>query len=243
VADESDLGASSVRAGKSEKLEAKSEKRMAISSVPTKTQVVQYPESDGKPMTETDLHALVLIYLRSALDFHFRNDPNTYVPGNLMLYYEEGNPSASVSPDVFVVKGVAKKVRRVYKTWEEGKAPDVAIELTSRSTRLEDLGTKRALYAELGVTEYFLYDPYQEYLRPPLQGFHLDKGNYTPITADALGKLRSQILNLDLQIVKGDLRLFDPRAQKYLLTPLEAQETAAEVERLRAEIEKLRGKQ
>ncbi len=148
---------------------------LKIQSQPAIPPRVIYPETDGKPMTETDLHAQCLIYLRTALDYYFRKDPNVYVSGNLMLYYEEGNPSASVSPDVFVVKGVSKKERRVYKLWEEGKSPDVVVELTSRSTRLEDLGNKRALYAEFGVAEYFIYDPHQEYLKPPLQGHRLEK--------------------------------------------------------------------
>ena len=199
---------------------------------------MDYPETDGKPVAESDRHIRLLLELCSELDYYFHNDPNVYVSGNLMLYYEEGNPSASISPDVFVVKGVSKKDRRVYKLWEEGKAPDVAIELTSRSTRLDDLGVKRTLYAEFGIAEYFIYDPQQEYLKPALQGYRLENGNYAPIVADAHGKLRSAILNLDLQIVDGDLRLFDPSTNQMLLTPLEAQ---VEVKRLRAELKKLRG--
>ncbi|MCX7838402.1 MAG: Uma2 family endonuclease [Anaerolineae bacterium] len=186
-------------------------------------------------MTETDKHRRELTALIEALIAFFKNVPDVYVSGNLMLYYEEGNPTASVAPDVFVVKGVAKKERRIYKLWEEGKAPDVVIELTSRSTRLEDLGSKRALYAELGVAEYFIYDPHREYLKPPLQGYRLEHGEYVPIAADAQGKLFSQVLGLALQIVNDDLRLFDPRTGNLLMTPQEAQ---AEVERLRAELDK-----
>lgn len=197
---------------------------------------VLYPETDGMPMTETDKHRREMTALIEALIAYFNDTPDVYVSGNLMLYYEEGNPAASVSPDVFVVKGIGKQERRVYKLWEEGKGPDVAIELTSRSTRLEDLGNKRALYAELGVAEYFIYDPYQEYLKPPLQGYRLERDNYTLVGADAQGKLHSRVLDLDLQIVQGDLRLFDPRASKFLLTPLEAQ---VEVERLREELKRL----
>jgi Uma2 family endonuclease len=199
---------------------------------------VRYPESDGKPMTETDLHARVLIYLRSALEYFFRDDPNVYISGNLMLYYEEGDPSASVSPDVFVVKGIRKKARRTYKLWEERKAPDVAFELTSRSTRWDDLGTKRALYAEFGVKEYFIYDPHHEYLKPPLQGYRLERNDFAPILADVQGKLHSAVLGLDVQIVGDDLRLFNPHTGKYLLTLEEAED---EIERLRAELKKLRG--
>lgn len=238
---------------------------MTIVISPPKTQSqpaipsrIIYPETDGKPMTETDKHRREMTALIEALIAYFNATPNVYVSGNLMLYYEEGNPSASISPDVFVVKGISKKERRVYKLWEEGKAPDVTLEITSRSTRLEDLGTKRALYAEFGVAEYFIYDPYQEYLKPPLQGYRLEKDAYVPIAADAQGRLYSNVLELALQITQGDLRLFDPRAGKYLLTPLEAQEAAreakeiarrevaarqsaeAEVERLREELKKLR---
>jgi len=77
----------------------------------------------------------------------------------MLLYHEEGNPAACVAPDVFVVQGVAKRERCTYRLWEEGQPPAVVFEITSRGTRLEDLGTKRALYAMLGVQEYFLYDP------------------------------------------------------------------------------------
>ena len=105
-----------------------------------KTRVeVRYPESDGKPMAETDIHADLLIYLREALKDYFRDDPNVYVAGNLFVYYEEGNPEAVVAPDVFVVKGVPKRRRRIYQVWVEGKAPDVVFELTSESTRWEDV--------------------------------------------------------------------------------------------------------
>jgi hypothetical protein len=76
---------------------------------------VHYPESDGKPMGETDVHIDALIYLREALRDYFRDDPQTYVARNMLLYHEEGNPAACVAPDVFVVQGVAKGERRTYR--------------------------------------------------------------------------------------------------------------------------------
>ncbi|HID64173.1 MAG TPA: hypothetical protein EYP49_15750 [Anaerolineae bacterium] len=54
---------------------------------------IYYPESDGKPMAETDTHINTLIYLREALRDYFRDDPQVYVAGNLFLYYEEGGGS------------------------------------------------------------------------------------------------------------------------------------------------------
>ncbi len=61
------------------------------------------------------MHIDVLIYLREALRDYFRNEPQVYVAGHMLLYYEEGNPTACVAPDVFVVQGVTKGERRTYK--------------------------------------------------------------------------------------------------------------------------------
>ena len=122
-------------------------------------QQVDYPEADGKPMAETDVHRQAMLDTIATLSDFFRDRPDVYVAGNLLLYYEAGNPAASVAPDVFVVFGVAKGLRRTYKVWEEGRAPAAVIEFTSRATALEDQGNKRVLYAWLGVGEYFLCDP------------------------------------------------------------------------------------
>lgn len=219
--------------------------------MPTATQL-HYPESDGKPMGETDVHIDALIYLREALRDYFHDDPQMYVAGNMLLYYEEGNPAACVAPDVFVVQGVAKGERRTYRLWEEGQAPVVVFEITSRGSRLEDLGTKRAIYAMLGMREYFLYDPLGEYLRPPLQGYRLQEGEYQRLPPGGEGRLVSQALGLELRLEDGRLRVFNPTTGERLLTPAEAlvarrvadaraSRAEAELERLRAELARLRG--
>jgi Uma2 family endonuclease len=203
-------------------------------------------------MGETDVHIDALIYLREALKDHFREAPQIYVAGNMLLYYEEGNPTACVAPDVFVVQGIAKHERRIYKVWEEGQSPAVVFEITSRSTRLEDLGTKRALYAMLGVQEYFLYDPLGEYLRPPLQGYRLQEGEYQRMPSSGYEGLVSQVLGLELRLEDRRLRVVHPATHERLLTPAEAQvarraaearaaQAEAELQRVRAELARLRG--
>ena len=97
-----------------------------------------YPESDGKPMAETDLHRNLLLDFIQMLEHHFREDA-VYVSGNLMMYYQRGDRSKSVAPDVFVVHGLGKKPRRTFLTWEEGKTPDFVLEVASRSTYREDI--------------------------------------------------------------------------------------------------------
>ena len=196
---------------------------MDVTTTATAATQIVYPETDGKPMGETDVHIDALIYLREALKDYFREAPQVYVAGNMLFYYEEGDPAACVAPDVFVVQGVAKHERRIYKLWEEGQPPAVVFEITSRSTRLEDLGTKRALYAMLGVMEYFLYDPLGEYLRPPLQGYRLQEGEYQRIQPAGQETLASQVLGLELRLEDGRLRVVHPTTYERLLTPAEAQ--------------------
>src|SRR5262245_39222534 len=107
---------------------------MSMSTVPPRVRI-EYPTTDGKPMAETDLHRDLMIDLIRTLQAFYASDPLVYVSGNLLMFYEKGNKRKHVSPDVFVVKGVAKHRRENYLLWEEGRGPQVVIELTSSSTR------------------------------------------------------------------------------------------------------------
>ena len=182
---------------------------------------VAYPESDGQPVAETDVHRTLMFELIGMLQAFFRDDPHVYISGNLFLYYQEGDPRQVVAPDVFVVQGVRNRQRRIYKLWEEGVVPAVVFELTSRSTRGEDLRSKYDLYARLGVTEYFLFDPLGEYLRPPCRGYRLRQGRYRPLVAAEDGSLGSAVLRLALHPRGEQLRLYDPATQRWLPTPQE----------------------
>ncbi|MCI0576426.1 MAG: Uma2 family endonuclease [Chloroflexi bacterium] len=197
-------------------------------------------------MAETEFHLNQMVdALLHPLKEKYHDDPGVTVSGNMFLYFEEGNPAKVVAPDVFVVFGVSKKTRRVYKVWEEGKAPDVVFEITSRSTLQDDLGRKRVLYQELGVQEYFLFDPLHEYLRPPLQGYRLLDEYYVPLMPEQASqdewRLTSQVLGLALHASGLTLRLYDPAAARYLLTrPEEAEARRAAEEGRRAAEEALR---
>lgn len=195
----------------------------------TKASTTIYPESDGKPMAETDIHRNLLADLVFTLDNHFQTQSDVYVSGNLLVYYVEGNPAKCFAPDVFVVRGVPKGQRRIYKLWEEGVAPQIVIELTSRKTWREDLQIKWRLYEELDVQEYFIFDPGYDYLDEPLVGFRLENGRYVELEIKDR-RVKSEVLNLELVDTGKTLRLFDPSANQFLPTPQEAQERLSEVE-------------
>jgi Uma2 family endonuclease len=207
-------------------------------SVPAKPEI-DYPESDGQPMGETGFHVNVILYLLQALRHFFRQDKQIYVAADMLFYYEEGNPAAFKVPDVFVVKGIPKHDRRTYKLWEEQVAPCTVFEITSRSTWLEDLGGKRALYEKLGVREYFVFDPLDEYLSPRLQGFRLVEGYYQPVTLSSSGTLYSEELDLILQPEGAMLRLANPASGEVVPTLDEAIELVlAEIQRAEAEAQR-----
>ena len=188
-------------------------------------------------MAESDFQRDYLVYAVDVLQQHFRPRHDVYVSGNLLLYYEEGNRRAVVAPDVFVVMGAPNHRRTSYLLWQEPKAPDFVLEVTSRSTRREDQGPKRELYCRLGVREYWQYDPTGDYLAPPLQGFELRGDEYEALPAVERGAgrlaLRSAVLGLELRLEAGEFRFHDAVAGITLGTreELEArlqEETAAQ---------------
>lgn len=115
---------------------------------------------------------------------------------------------------------------------------------------MEDFGNKRVVYAGWGGKEYFLFDPTGELSSAPLRGFRLESGEYMPMMGT---RLHCEVLDLDLVVEKGRLRLYDSRSGTRLYTHEESEaarrlaearvETAeAEVARLREELAKRREK-
>jgi Uma2 family endonuclease len=202
---------------------------------------VDYPSADGLPIAESDFQREPLIYAVEALRIYFQARQDVYVSGNLFLYYEEGNPQAVVAPDVFVVLGAAKHDRPSYRLWQEPKAPDFVLEITSRSTRSADQGTKRGLYAYLGVREYWQYDPTGDYLVPVLHGLVLLGDHYAALPATTLAdgtlSLPSAVLGLDVRLEQGQLRFVDPATGAVLLTHQEAEQARQQVEQARQHAE------
>ena len=203
-------------------------------------EVVDYPDSDGLPMAESEFQFWPILYVGAALDCYFQARDDVYVVGNLLLYYQEGDDKKSVSPDLMVVFGAPKHVRSSYRLWEEPKAPDFVLEVASESTYRSDRGEKRDIYADMGVSEYWQCDPAGGYLDPPLLGFRLVEGRYVPIPVTAVeGSMlvgRSEVLGLELRLTPGApvrevLRFHDPMRGEPLRSLREAEQGREEAER------------
>ena len=202
-----------------------------------------YPDTDGEPMAASDLHRRQLMWTLQTLETHFAAQPEVYISGDILMYYEKGLPRRVVSPDVLVVFGVGQGLRRTYKVWEEGKTPDFVMEFSSESTYENDLSGKRELYAELDIQDYFLYDAEGLYLPSPLMGFQLVDGVYVDVPVGVDGGLRSPMLGVEFHVRDEGLGIYDPVATEWLQTPAESATVRAETAETRAEDAETRAEQ
>ncbi len=165
-------------------------------------------------------------------------EQNTYVAADLLVYYEQGDPRKFIVPDVFVVTDCDPHLRRVYKIWEEPSPPQVVFEITSRGSQREDTIFKPRVFAEIGVREYFLYDPTSDDLDPPLRGFRKADDDFCSLEPDADGWLLSETLGLKLRLENGSLVLQERTTGETLLTEGEFERRQREIEHHQREIER-----
>ena len=163
-------------------------------SLSSTTPEIIYPSSDGEPLAETQQHASAILNTFGLLRLYLQNQ-QAVVFADQFLYYIEGNPRARVAPDVMVVFDITKKLYDNYKIWEWKQNPAMIIEVTSAGTKDTDFNFKKMLYEQLGVTEYWLFDPYGEWITEQLRGYRLNTAEiYEPITDHC-----SQVLQLRLE--------------------------------------------
>jgi Uma2 family endonuclease len=179
---------------------------------------------------ESDLHRDQIDLLIRLLKSWWREKQDFYASGNLTIYYSPNQKKSEYfrGQDFFVVLGTEKKDR---KSWvvcqEDGKYPNVIVEILSNSTAAIDKGFKKQIYQDTFRTpDYFLFDP----IKMEFQGFHLVDGKYQEIQSTTDGRLWSQQLELYLGVYEGKLRFFTTENQ---LIP--SSEELAQQESLRAQ--------
>jgi Uma2 family endonuclease len=193
-------------------------------SMEIRVPTIEYPSSDGEPMAETSIHANSMMLLKDALDDFFAGRTDVFISINLLWYYQEGEPEQRVAPDLMVVTNSRRGHRNSFRSWEEGVVPNAVFEVTSLSTRRRDEEEKYWLYEELGVQEYFMFDPTGEFLSTQLRGFRLEGSVYR--------RLRSPEQVLESQLgfrmrPEGDmLRLIRTQTNEPILTREEARSRA-----------------
>jgi hypothetical protein len=207
----------------------------SLTSTDPQSTTVVYPSSDGEPVAETYVHFYALLVTLEVLRQYLTGRQAT-VLANQFLYYAQGFPKLRVAPDVMVIFDVAPGGRDNYKIWEEGQVPSVIFELTSEGTREQDKIFKKTLYEQLGVQEYWLFDPKGEWIAGQLQGYRLRGDLYEPITDG-----RSEPLQLRLQPEGELLTFYREDTGEKLLAPEELAQalvqaqSQAEQERQRAD--------
>ena len=181
---------------------------------------VEYPGHQW--IAQSVWHGDAVRQATAALVSHFCDRADVLVAMELVVYYQRGDNTTWLRPDVLVALGVGRGNRSSYKVWEEGQAPDFVLEVASPSTAANDAWHKAREYARIGVREYWRLDPEGSLMEAPLEGWAASGGRYDPVESIGCtgrgGHLRSRVLGLDLRCRSRDgatvLVFRDPRTGK-----------------------------
>ncbi|BAT53960.1 hypothetical protein NOS3756_29240 [Nostoc sp. NIES-3756] len=206
------------------------------------SQDVIFPPGDlwsDEPPLETELHLRQIILLLQCLEWVWRDRNDFYAVGNLTIYYSPRQLKSEYfrGPDFFVVLGTERKTRKSWVVWEEdGKYPNVILEILSDSTAKTDKGLKKTIYQDTFRTpDYFWFDPYTQ----EFAGFHLLDGKYEPLQPNVQGFLWSQQLGLYLGVHQELVRFFTADGVLVPTPEEEAQQAQQKAERLAAKLREL----
>ena len=197
------------------------------------------PFPDAPPQELTAYYAINRPGYPPSLADHFGDRETTIITSEVaaaLIPYADTYEGVRY-PDLLIafnVNPAANKARKGYLIPEQGKPPDFVLEVASQSGKERDEVDKRNNYARMGVPEYWRFDETGgEYHSVPLAGDRLVNGQYQPIpiheTPDGRYWGHSESLNLDLCWENGELRWYDPTAQRYL-PDFDDQTTALHVE-------------
>ncbi len=176
--------------------------------------LIHIPTQDDLPYDDNDTmetlrHKHQMDLLLETIYPYLEKRQNGFAGGNMFVYFSLSQVKNQdyKGPDFFCVLDVEQKERKSWVVWEEGKAPDVVIELLSPSTASSDKNEKKKIYQnKMRVPEYFWYDPFNP---DDWQGFSLAKGVYQPLKLDGCDRYISEQLQLALVRWQGVYRGID----------------------------------
>jgi Uma2 family endonuclease len=206
---------------------------------------VIFPTGDlhsDEPPLESDLHRLQITLLIQSIEWLWQNRNDFYASGNLTVYYSSSQPKSEDfrAPDFFVALETERKPRKSWVVWEEdGKYPNVIVELLSDSTAATDKGLKKQIYQDTFRTpDYFWFDPNNL----EFAGFILVGGEYQPLQPNPLNWLWSQQLGLYLGVYEEKLRFFTSEGQLVITSVEEAEQERQQKELTEEKAESLPAK-
>ena len=171
---------------------------------------VNYPGSDGRPMSDNTLQYSWIAKIKGGLDVVFRDDPDVFIAGDLMWYPVEGNNRRRLAPDAMVAFGRPKGYRTSYVQHEEGGIPpQVVFEILSPGNRKRVMDFKRKIYEKYGIEEYYVFDPYKIKLE-----VWLKEGDAFRLIPEASGWI-SPRLGIRFELA-DDLTIFGPDGRPFL---------------------------
>ncbi len=216
---------------------------MTTLTIPELLERIEYPDSDGLPMSDNTLQWYWMVLIKEGLEILFADDPNVFVAGNLLWYPVEGDNRFRMAPDVFVVKGRPKGYRGSYMQWREGGLPpQVVFEVLSPGNTAREMAEKTDLYDEYGVEEFYIYDPD----RGTLRGFARRDGVWAPIPS--MQNWVSPRLGIVFRLEDGELVLTGPDGVRFISSvdrdrQWKQAESRAEQQQRRAEQQQSRAEQ
>ena len=202
---------------------------------------LDFDPNECEPLPEGMEQNPAILRIINIIEAHLKSRyllEEVFIDTNTPVCYNRDNLNDWVMPDVYIafdVDAPAIRQRKLYLPWEAGKPPDFVLEVGSESTSQNDLGPKRDRYAQIGVLEYWRFDPSGGgHYGQPLTGERLVNGVYLPIELttepDGILKGHSPILGRSLCWQDGIPELYDPDSNTYHRDLTQAESRVRELE-------------
>ena len=217
-----------------------------------------FEEKVGESVTQTNiLHALRPMMARYLRD----RGVTAFVGCDQFIYWVQHEPTTCVSPDLYVMEGVAPDtVVKCWKLWEYGAVPSFVLEVVSRAKK-KDYERSPLRHGELGVKELVIYDPehmegsdrilWQVYRRVAKRGFvQVERSDGDRVYSRALrcwlravGEGERSLLRIGIgakgeELVQTDEEARETEAKGRAAAEGRLGSLEAEVARLRSELER-----